>query len=160
MYQSMDWIDEVIGAYPEMEGNIGMFCIPWVDNQSISVNPTNNAYFINKNSAHIEECKQFFDFLARPENLQKRLEKGGTTSVCWPEIESNERPEVVEYMNSLPQGIVMQVGVSYIDPQWMDTGKDIDAMYTGTMTPDEVFQNIEKRRESQAQLQKDPAWVQ
>ena len=54
---------------------------------------------------------------------------------------------------------VMQVGVSYIDPQWMDVGKDIDAMYTGTMTPDEVFQNIEKRRTEQAQLQKDPAWA-
>jgi raffinose/stachyose/melibiose transport system substrate-binding protein len=53
----------------------------------------------------------------------------------------------------------MQVGVSYIDPQWMDVGKDIDAMYTGTMTPDEVFQNIEKRRTEQAQLQKDPAWA-
>ena len=41
----------------------------------------------------------------------------------------------------------------------MDVGKDIDAMYTGTMTPDEVFQNIEKRRTEQAQLQKDPAWA-
>ena len=57
------------------------------------------------------------------------------------------------------KGTVMQVGVSYIDPQWMDVGKDIDAMYTGTMTPDEVFQNIEKRRTEQAQLQKDPAWA-
>ena len=159
MYQSMDWIDEVINAYPEMDGKLGIFCLPWADNQSVRVNPTNNAYFININSKYVEECKEFFDFLARPENLQKRLDGGGITSVCWPEIESRERPEVVEYINSLPQGTVMQVGVSYIDPQWMDVGKDIDAMYTGTMTPDEVFQNIEKRRTEQAQLQKDPAWA-
>lgn len=159
MYQSMDFIDQVEEAYPDMKGKMGIFCLPWADNQSVSVNPTNNAYFINKNSKYIDECKQFLNFLARPENLQKRLDGGGITSVCWPEIPSKERPEVQEYMKSLPQGLVMQVGVSYIDPQWMDVGKDIDAMYSGTMTPDEVFQNIEKRRNEQAELQNDPAWA-
>lgn len=59
MYQSMDWIDEVINAYPEMDGKLGIFCLPWADNQSVSVNPTNNAYFININSKYVEECKEF-----------------------------------------------------------------------------------------------------
>ena len=52
----------------------------------------------------------------------------------------------------------MQVGVSYIDPQWMDVGKDIDAMYSDIMTPEEVFENIDIRREEQAELAQDPAW--
>lgn len=158
MYQTTAWMEEVIAAHPDMKDKLGLFSPPWADNQSVSVNPTNNAYFINKNSKYIEECKAFFDFLARPENLQKRLDGGGITSVCWPEIKSKESEEAVAYINSLPQGTVMQVGVSYIDPQWMDVGKDIDAMYTGTMTPDEVFQNIEKRRVEQAKLQQDPNW--
>ena len=24
-----DWIDEVINAYPEMDGKLGIFCLPW-----------------------------------------------------------------------------------------------------------------------------------
>ena len=80
------------------------------------------------------------------------------TSLCWPEIESKEKPEFAEYFKTLPQGIVMQVGVSYIDQQWMDVGKDIDAMYSDIMTPEEVFENIDIRREEQAELAQDPAW--
>ena len=48
--------------------------------------------------------------------------------------------------------------MKYIDPQFMDTGKDIEAMYTGAMTPEEVMENISRRRAEQAELQKDPAW--
>ena len=157
-YDANGWLADFLGTYPEMEEKIGVFSFPWADNQTVSVNPTNNAYFINNKSKNIEECKKFFEFLARPENLQKRLDEGGIASVCWPEIPSNENPIFVEYMDSLPQGMVMQVGVSYIDPQWMDVGKDIDAMYAGTMAPAEVFANIAKRRTEQAELQKDPAW--
>jgi raffinose/stachyose/melibiose transport system substrate-binding protein len=32
-------------------------------------------------------------------------------------------------------------------------------MYSGAMTPDDVMNSISKRRDDQAKLQKDPAWV-
>lgn len=153
------WATELETEYPETTENVGFFVAPWADNQTISCNPTCNAYFINSNSEHIEEAKDFFNFLAEHDNLQKMLD-GATnlTSLCWPEIESKEKPEFAEYFKTLPQGIVMQVGVSYIDPQWMDVGKDIDAMYSDIMTPEEVFENIDIRREEQAGLAQDPAW--
>lgn len=66
--------------------------------------------------------------------------------------------EFNKYIDSLERGTIMQVGVKYIDPQFMDTGKDIEAMYTGAMTPEEVMENISRRRAEQAELQKDPAW--
>lgn len=153
------WAGELEMEYPEMAGNIGFFVAPWADNQTVSCNPTCNAYFINKNSGHVEEAKAFLSFLAEHDNLQRLLDGApNLTSLCWPEIESREKAEFTEYFNSLPQGIVMQVGVSYIDPQWMDVGKDIDAMYSGIMTPEEVFENIDLRREEQAELAQDPAW--
>ncbi len=160
MYNTTSWIGEVVAAYPEMDGKLGIFCPPWADSQVIGVNPTNNAYFINQNRKYVEEAKAFLEFLAKPENLKKRLDKDVTlTSTCWPEIPSKETNEDVKaFLDSMPQGVVMQVGVSYIDPQWMDVGKDIDAMYTGTMTADQVFQNIEDRRTEQAELQQNPAW--
>lgn len=153
------WATELETEYPEMAGNVGFFVAPWADNQTISCNPTCNAYFINKNSKYVEEAKDFFHFLAEHDNLQKMLDGASNlTSLCWPEIKSKEKEEFTEYFNSLPQGMVMQVGVSYIDPQWMDVGKDIDAMYSGVMTPEEVFENIDIRRDEQAELAADPAW--
>lgn len=53
----------------------------------------------------------------------------------------------------------MQTSVNYIDSQWMDVGKDLESMYTGAMTPEEVLKTIMERRIEQAKLQKDPGWV-
>lgn len=52
----------------------------------------------------------------------------------------------------------MQTSVNYIDSQWMDVGKDLEAMYTGAMTPEDVVDTIAKRRNEQAELQRDPGW--
>lgn len=153
------WAAELEIEYPETAGNIGLFVAPWADNQVISCNPTCNAYFINKNSKYVEEAKAFFDFLAQPENLNKLLEGANNlVSLCWKDTPSKENPEYVEYFNSLEAGVVMQVGVSYVDPQWMDIGKDIDAMYGGIMTPDEIVEKISQRRDELAELAQDPAW--
>ena len=54
---------------------------------------------------------------------------------------------------------MVQTSVNYIDSQWMDVGKDLEAMYTGAMTPQDVLDTIMRRRTEQAELQKDPGWV-
>lgn len=154
------WRNEVKADFPDFDANkLGIFVMPWGDNQTIGVNPASNAYFINKNSKHIEEAKKFFDFLARPENLQKRLDgQPGLSEVCWPEIKSRYSKEDQEYIDSLKKGMVVQVGVKYINQQWMDIGKDLEAMYTGASTPEDVLKSILNRRTEQGKLQKDPAW--
>ncbi|MEQ3338232.1 ABC transporter substrate-binding protein [Clostridium butyricum] len=154
------WRNEVKADYPDYDiSKLGIFAMPWGDNQTIGVNPASNAYFINKNSKHLEEAKKFFDFLAKPENLQKRLDgQPGLSEVCWPEIPTKYSEEDQAYINSLNKGMVMQAGVKYIDSQWMDIGKDLESMYTGAMTPDQVLKTIMDRRKEQAQLQKDPDW--
>lgn len=148
--------------YPDFKATekLGAFVMPWGDNQEIGVNPASNAYFINKDSKYIEEAKQFFDFLARPENLQKRLDgQPELSALCWPEITSKYTKEDQAFLDSLKKANVVQTSVNYIDSQWMDVGKDLESMYTGAMTPEEVLKTIMERRIEQAKLQKDPGWI-
>ena len=79
-------------------------------------------------------------------------------ALCWPEINSKYSVDDQKFLDSLNKANVVQVFVNYIDSQWMDVGKDLEAMYTGAMTPQDVADTIIKRRNEQAQLQRDPAW--
>ena len=148
--------------YPDFKATekLGAFVMPWGDNQIVGVNPASNAYFINKDCKYPEEAKKFFEYLARPENLQKRLDgQPELSALCWPEIKSKYTKEDQEFLDSLKKANVVQTSVNYIDSQWMDVGKDLEAMYTGASTPEEVLKTIMDRRIEQAKLQKDPGWV-
>ena len=155
------WRDEVKADFPDFDtSKLGIFVMPWGDNQAIGVNPASNAYFINKNSKNTEAALKFFDFLAKPENLKKRLEgQPGLSELCWPEIESRYSEEDKKYIDSLEKGMVVQVGVKYIDSQWMEVGKDLESMYTGASTPEDVLKTIMNRRTEQAELQNDEYWA-
>lgn len=152
---------EIQNDYPDFDAmeKLGAFVMPWGDNQAIGVNPASNAYFINKESKYTEEAKQFFEFLTKPENLQKRLDgQPELSALCWSEIESKYSQEDQAFLDSLEKANVVQVFVNYIDSQWMDVGKDLESMYTGAMTPQDVVDTIVQRRNEQAKLQRDPAW--
>lgn len=155
------WAFEVIADFPEMKlEQMGIFVMPWGDNQIVGVNPASNAYFINKKGKNTEAAMEFFRFLARPENLQKRLDgQPGILDVCWPEVPSRYPEEFKTYIDSLEKGTVMQAAVSYVDSQWMEVGKDLEDMYVGAITPEQLVKIIADRRDEQAQLQKDPAWA-
>jgi len=153
--------NEIHTDYPNVNADdFGQFVMPWGDNQVIGVNPASNAYFINKDSKHIEEAKAFFTFLAKNENLVKRLEgQAEINEVCWTGIKTKYSDAENEYINSHQKANVVQTSVNYVDSQWMDVGKDLESMYMGTKTPQDVLQSIIKRRNDQAQLQRDPGWV-
>lgn len=155
------WAFEVIAEHPDMKlEQFGIFTMPWADNQLVGVNPASNAYFINKNSKNAEAAMEFFRFLARPENLQKRFDgQPGLLEICWPEIPSRYPDEFKAYIDSLEKGTVMQAAVSYVDSQWMEVGKDLEDMYVGASTPEALIQIISDRRDEQARLQNDPAWA-
>ena len=151
---------EIVTAYPEYTTqDFGQFVMPWADNQIIGVNPASNAFFINKESKHIDEARQFFAFLARHENLQKRQDgQIDIASMCWPEITPRFSEEENAYINSLEKARVVQTSVNYIDSQWMDIGKDLESMFIGATSVDGVLKSIMNRRTAQALLQRDPNW--
>ncbi len=157
--QLIGWPNELISQYPEMGGNVGIFLMPWADNQMVGINPVSNAFFGNANSEHKEEILQFFRFLAEHDNLQKRLDGDpNSLEICWPEIKSRYPQEYTDYLSQFKTGIVMQAGVSYVDSQWMEIGEDIERMYADLMTPSEVLVEISSRREKLARMMNDPYW--
>ena len=155
------WIQEVKSSFPEFdESKAGIFVMPWGGNQVIGVNPASNALFISKTSPHVEEAKEFFAFLARKENLTKRLEgEPRLSELCWPEIHGGYSDEVQQFLDSFPKASVVQIAVNYIDNQWMDIGKDIENMFKGSLSPDDVLELMMERRSAQAVAGGDPGWA-
>jgi raffinose/stachyose/melibiose transport system substrate-binding protein len=157
--EGIGWGTQAETDFPALKGKLGIFVMPWGDNQIIGINPASNAYFGNVKSKHQKEILQFFAFLARHDNLQKRSDGDPQAlAMCWPEIATKYPKDYADYLAKLKRGTVMQAAVKYVDSQWMDVGKDLEAMYAGASTVDQVLQTISARRDEQAKLQKDPSW--
>lgn len=157
----LGWKNQVTAEYPDFDSNnLGQFVIPFGDNQIIGVNPASSAYFINKDSKYIKEAKLFFSFLAKKENLEKRfIGQPDLNALCWPEIPTRYKADENAYIDSHQKARVVQTSVNYIDNQWMDIGKDLESMFIGASTPQDVLNIIMNRRNNQAKLQRDPGWT-
>jgi raffinose/stachyose/melibiose transport system substrate-binding protein len=152
---------QIHAAYPDVSADkFGFFLIPLVDNQIWNVNPAGPSKFIYSGSNYIEAAKAYFEFLTRPENLQYLLDNepqfallnfDGVTY----EFTADQQAFVDTYSE---QGTVLQTAVTYVNPQWMDIGQDLVAMFTGAMSPEEVLSSIDARRTDMATTAGDPAW--
>jgi raffinose/stachyose/melibiose transport system substrate-binding protein len=148
-------------AYPDVpEDNFGFFVIPLADNQIWNVNPAAPSKFIYTGSKNIDAAKAYFEFLTRPENLQFMLDNESQFTLLnfegvKAELTADQQAFVDTYTT---QGTVYQTAVNYVNPQWMDVGKDLTAMFTGALTPDDVLANIDQRRSDMATSAGDPAW--
>ena len=148
--------------YPDMKASdIGVFVMPLADNQLLNLNPAGPTHFIYSGSAHVAEARQFLDFLAKPENVRYFVENEPTAmTLPFEGAPSKFAPEVQALFDSHKdaRGTVYQTAVNYVNPQWMDIGKDLTAMFTGAMQPEDILKNIDKRRADLAKAAKDPAW--
>lgn len=148
--------------YPEMKASdIGVFLMPLADNQVVNMNPAGPTHFVYSGSAHIAAAKQYLDFLAQPESIQYFIDK--TPAVMTLPFEGAKNKYTADVQALFDQhkeapGIVYQTAVNYLNPQWMDIGADFTAMFTGSMTPEAVLANVDKRRADLAKAAKDPAW--
>lgn len=149
--------------YPDVSTDtFGFFVMPLADNQSLNINPAGPTKFIYSGSEHIDEAKQYFDFLTRPENLQYLIDNNpGMRTLPFEGLTFNLLPSQQEFLDSFTaekRGTVYQTAVNYVNPQWMDIGQDLTAMFIGDIEPDEVLVNIDERRAELAQTAQDPAW--
>ncbi len=159
---NLTFAQQVKNDYPDFNiDNLDVFVIPLGDNQVLNVNPAGPTKFIWNGSKHIDEAKQFLNFLAQPENLQYRIDNDpNSPTLPFPGIKSKLLPSQQAFLDShTKRGVVYQTAVTYVNPQWMDMGKDIVAMFTGAMTPADVLKSIDQRRTDMATAAKDPAWV-
>lgn len=156
-------IKEIEAAYPDCEYEWGLFLIPIIDNQTYPFNPNGPARFIYKNSKNIEAAKKYFEFLTRKENLQYRIDHHPewTNLDVTVDIEQHWLPMELELIEKIPEDkfkLVLQSGVKYFNEQWMEVGKDIEAMYIGALEPEEILKNVDDRRAKIAKAIGDPAW--
>lgn len=150
--------NEVPGTDPN---NIGVFLMPLGDNEILNVNPGGPTMFISQNSPHIAEAKQFFDWMTQPEQLQFFIDSAPQVlTMPFEGIKTKFSPSQQAFMDQYKdsRGIVYQIAVNYINSQWMEIGKDITAMFTGAMTPEQVLESVDKRRAEYAKAAKDPGW--
>ena len=154
---------EVEADHPEVPADsFGQFVMPLADNQVLNVNPAGPTKFIYSGSAYIEEAKQYFNFLTQTENLQYLIDNTPTMQTLPFEgldLQPKLLPNQEAFLNAhTDRGTVYQTAVNYVNPQWMDIGKDLTALVTGAMQPEDVLESIDKRRTDFATAAQDPAW--
>lgn len=148
--------------FPDVAADtFGFFPIPTFGNQLQPVHPAGPAKFIYAKSAHIEEAKQFLAYLMQPENLQYLLDNTPQfVSLPFSGLTPKWDAAQTEFLDTYEaKTIVYQDVVNYLNPQWMDLGKDMVAMFTGSMTAQDVMTSIDQRRTELATTAGDPAWA-
>lgn len=154
---------QVEADYPEVSADsFGQFVMPLADNQILNINPAGPTKFIYSGSPHIDAAKQYFDFLTQPENLQYMIDNTPSMQTLPFEgldLQPKLLPNQESFLNAhSDRGTVYQTAVNYVNPQWMDIGKDLTALVTGVMQPEGVLESIDKRRADFANAAQDPAW--
>ncbi len=148
MYQSYQ--GEVAEKYADSKASEWeMFPIPLAGNDMYSHSAGGNMRVAYKDSKNLDSVKQFFDFMAKPENLNTFYEGR-------PDLQSNPsftdvagKPSQAgkTILENAPggQGLDMEYGLLY----WDNTivGKYIQELMLGSKTPIQVLEAIDKDRE-------------
>jgi raffinose/stachyose/melibiose transport system substrate-binding protein len=162
LYAPISFSSNILNEYPDYDpSNIGVFIPPIGDNQIVSVNPAGPTKFIYSGSEHIDAAKEYFNFLTRPDNMaQYMAHPDGHRNLPFSDAEGNLPAHLQAFLdeNADNKGVVLQTGVNYVNPQWMDIGRDITAMVTGMIDAKRVLSNIDARRAEMAKAAGDPAF--
>jgi raffinose/stachyose/melibiose transport system substrate-binding protein len=153
---------QINAAFPDASvDNFGFFVLPIADNQIWNTNPAAVSKFIYTGSKNIDAAKAYFEFLARPENLQYLLDNEPQfTLLSFDGVKYTLTADQQAFIDTYKtQGTVYQTAVNYANPQWMEVGTDLTALVTGSLTPAEVLVNIDQRRTDMAVAAKDAAWA-
>jgi len=153
--------DLIETAYPETSADsFGFFVMPLADNQIWNVNPGGPSKFIYSGSENVDAAKAYFDFLTRQENLQYMLDNEPQFVLLnFDGVEYELTPDQQAFVDTYTeQGTVYQIAVNYVNPQWMDIGQDLVAMFTGAAAPEDVLTSIDQRRSDMATTAGDPGW--
>lgn len=154
--------DEVEAIGGELKkDDIGYFVMPLADNQTLNVNPAGPARFVYSGSEHAAEAQQYLDYLASDESLAYLTENVAKfNKLPYSNAPTAYEGPVKEFYDTYSgkQATVYQTAVKYVNPQWMDIGNYLSAMFLGDIDADEVLTRIDKGRAEQAQAAGDPAW--
>ena len=147
------------GSYPnEMQQNLdsvnpddyGMFPSPLVDNQYVTLTAGGTTKCINANSDHVEEAKQYFDFLAREDNLKKLYaEKTTYVSSSMKGIEASPTQAYTELIESAA-GEAQGAEASVLFYDGNKISELCQEMFVGNLTPKQVLEEFDSHRRALA----------
>ena len=140
--------------------DIGFFVIPLADNQMLNVNPVGPTRFIYSGSANVEAAMQYLAFLAQPENLQYMIDNVAKfQNLPFSGLTPKYAGTVKEFYDMYSEkGTVLQTAVKYVNPQWMEIGKEIVSVIQGMQDDMTMLGNLDKNRADQAMAAQDAAW--
>lgn len=140
--------------------DIGFFVIPLADNQMLNVNPVGPTRFIYSGSANADAAKQYLAFLAEKENLQYMIDNVAKfQSLPYSGLTAKYAGTVKEFYDMYSQmGTVLQTSVKYVNPQWMEIGKEIVSVIQGSEDAVTMLGNLDRNRADQATAAQDAAW--
>lgn len=138
----------------------GMFPIPWLDNQTVSIERSAPTWFGNAKSGDPAAVLAFFRFLTREDNLYRyAVDQPEGTSLSFPTRPVPLLPNEESFLGSARLGgEPFQGGVKYIMGQWMEIEADFEQMMVGAMTPQRFLAGVDTRRANMAAAARDPAW--
>ena len=140
--------------------DIGFFVIPLLDNQMLNMNPAGPSTFIWSGSEQIDAAKAYLSFLARLENLQYILDNDPSFNMLpWEGVNDTFTDVIREFYNRYDErATVWQTQIQYLNPLWMDIGREIVDILVGGSSPEQMLQNIDSGRAAQATAAGDPNW--
>ena len=152
---------ELHDAYPDFPAeDIGFFVMPLCDNQVLNMNPVGPTRFIYSGSANIDAAKQYLAFIAEPESIQYLIDNVPKfNTLPFTTATDAYSDEISGFYAAYPDhGTVYQTSVKYVNPQWMEIGKELTAVILGDETSEQMLKNIDRNRADQAAAAQDPAW--
>lgn len=140
--------------------DIGFFVMPLVDNQILNVNPVGPTRFIYSGSENVEAAKQYFAFLAEQENLQYMIDNVPKFQILpYSGLTPKYAGTVKDFYEMYTEkGTVLQTAVKFVNPQWMEIGKEITNVILGEEDALTMLGNIDSSRADQATAASDTAW--
>jgi raffinose/stachyose/melibiose transport system substrate-binding protein len=151
-------------ADPSVQASsFGFFPIPILDNQLLPTHPAAPTKFVYAKGSHIAQAEQYLAFLAEPANLQYYVDHDTLSeTVDFSGVKAKWTPDQQAFLNQHQAAttLVLQDSVKYVNPQWIQIGKDMVAMFTRQETPHQVLVNTDTRRTQEAQAAHDTSWQQ
>lgn len=146
------------GAYTAED--FGMFPIPLLDNEILPSHPCGPSRFVYSGSEHIEEAKQYLEYIASADSVQYMIDNCDKIENL--PFDVGQTPSYSEdtqaFLESAEAGLVFQDAIKYLNPQWTELTQDIVSMFIGDMTSEDVLNAIDERRATQAEAVGDEAW--
>jgi raffinose/stachyose/melibiose transport system substrate-binding protein len=140
-----DWLIEGVAEQdPSME--LGVFPIPSSDNASLGASPLGGQLFIPKKSKHLEEAKQFLNYIASKDVAQQIVDAKAYVSnfsdVTTPELPAYKQDIVDNYIT--PKKTVLTTD-AYMQVDRNELYRLLQDQFAGGLSPEEVLKSWDEK---------------